>query len=84
MLDGDVELDDDDEKDDEEEPKEEEVQEEPEEQEGESDNTESAINLEQLISESDKSKTLDLSMKGLTQDDMKTLFSLLRKNNVSE
>jgi hypothetical protein len=84
MLDGDAELDDDDEKDDEEEPNEEEVQEEPEEQEGESDNTELAINLEQLISENNKSKTLDLSMKGLTEDDMKTLFSLLRKNNVSE
>jgi hypothetical protein len=56
------------------------------EQEEESYNSElgDQINLEALNSENDNTSTLDLSMKGLTDADMKILGDILRNNKVRE
>ncbi len=74
------EQDEDDEQDEEEGEKEQEQQQEEE----QPDNTESKLDLETLIAKSNSPTVLDLSMKGLTDDDMKTLSRLLKTNKVSK
>lgn len=68
---------------DEKEEKEEEVEEEPEEQ-SENNDSYSKINVETLISENGDSSTLDLSVKGLVDDDMIIIGNLLKNKKVSK